>query len=221
MFAKFRTRRIIQTWFRKLFWNQCCDAVQNLPWTVAFSNFYVFHSTLVTIDNIVTKSKLWNLTLSFPSHFCQRIRQGAVSLCLPSRTNRSLCQTNCSLCRTNRSLCWRCWIVFVIITRSMFMRPVLLHTCFRDSDGLSWVFPSCCLCLMVDIIPVWSKYQSKMPMHEIYIQNNNWYICPVSTWNFWLHPGGKGLSSLKRSIKHLILSQLANYIDLYVLTMMI
>ena len=39
-----------------------------------------------------------------------------------------------------------------------------------------------------------------------YIQNNNWYICPVSTWNFWLHPGGKGLSSLKRSIKHLILS---------------
>ena len=40
------------------------------------------------------------------------------------------------------------------------------------------------------------------------VQNTNWYICPVSTWNFWLHPGGKGLSSLKISIKHLILSQL-------------
>ena len=39
----------------------------------------------------------------------------------------------------------------------MFMRPVLLYSRFRDSDGLSWVFPSCCLCLMVDIIPVWSK----------------------------------------------------------------
>ena len=49
MFAQFRKRRIIRSWFRKLFWNQCCDAVQNLPWTVAFSNFYVFHSTLIYI----------------------------------------------------------------------------------------------------------------------------------------------------------------------------
>ena len=48
-FAWFGTRRIIQSWFQKLFWNQCCDVVQNLPGIFAFSNFYVFHSTLISI----------------------------------------------------------------------------------------------------------------------------------------------------------------------------
>ena len=36
------------SWFQKLFWNQCCDVVQNLPGIFAFSNFYLFHSTLTT-----------------------------------------------------------------------------------------------------------------------------------------------------------------------------
>ena len=45
MFAQFRKRRIIQSWFQNVFWNQCCDVVHNLPWHFAFSNLYVFHPT--------------------------------------------------------------------------------------------------------------------------------------------------------------------------------
>ena len=47
MFAQFRKRRIIQSWFQNVFWNQCCDVVHNLPWHFAFSNLYVFHSILL------------------------------------------------------------------------------------------------------------------------------------------------------------------------------
>ena len=47
MFAQFRKRRIIQSWFQNVFWNQCCDVVHNLPWHFAFSNLYAFHSILL------------------------------------------------------------------------------------------------------------------------------------------------------------------------------
>ena len=60
-----------------MFWNQCCDVVQNLPQTFANSNFNIFHSapesiyffeTLITINtNLITGGIiLINITFQFP-----------------------------------------------------------------------------------------------------------------------------------------------------------
>ena len=59
-FAQNRVRRIIQSWFRKLFLNQCCDVVQNLPPTFLISNFYVFQSTLMHIWTHIWALQIWS-----------------------------------------------------------------------------------------------------------------------------------------------------------------
>ena len=46
-FCQFRKRKMVQSWFQKLFWNQGCDAVLNLAVEFSIWNFYIFHSTLL------------------------------------------------------------------------------------------------------------------------------------------------------------------------------
>ena len=45
-FCQFRKRKMVQSWFQKLFWNQDCDVVSNLVVEIAIYNFDLFHYTL-------------------------------------------------------------------------------------------------------------------------------------------------------------------------------
>ena len=57
--------KFAQSWFRKLFRNQCCDVVS----TFAFSNFYVFHSTLIIL-HLGCRKGLDSLPTSFLDLLC-------------------------------------------------------------------------------------------------------------------------------------------------------
>ena len=46
-FCQFRKRKMVQSWFQKLFLNQGCDAVLNLAVEFSIWNFYIFHYTLI------------------------------------------------------------------------------------------------------------------------------------------------------------------------------
>ena len=46
-FCQFRKRKMVQSWFQKLFWNQDCDVVSNLVVEIAIYNFDLFHSALL------------------------------------------------------------------------------------------------------------------------------------------------------------------------------
>ena len=48
-FCQFRKRKMVQSWFQKLFWNQDCDVVSNLVVEIAIYNFDLFHSALLCI----------------------------------------------------------------------------------------------------------------------------------------------------------------------------
>ena len=46
-FCQFRKRKMVQSWFQKLFWNQDCDVVSNLVVEIAIYNFDIFHTALM------------------------------------------------------------------------------------------------------------------------------------------------------------------------------
>ena len=46
-FCQFRKRKMIQSWFQKLFWYQDCDVVSNLAVEIAIYNFDLFHTALI------------------------------------------------------------------------------------------------------------------------------------------------------------------------------
>ena len=46
-FCQFRKRKMVQSWFQKLFWNQDCDVVSNLAVEIAIYNFDLFHTALI------------------------------------------------------------------------------------------------------------------------------------------------------------------------------
>ena len=48
-FCQFRKRKMVQSWFQKLFWNQDCDVVGNLVVENEIFNFYLFVCFLVCL----------------------------------------------------------------------------------------------------------------------------------------------------------------------------
>ena len=48
-FCQFRKRKMVQSWFRKLFWNQDCDVVGNLVVEIEIFNFCLFVCLLVCL----------------------------------------------------------------------------------------------------------------------------------------------------------------------------
>ena len=57
--CQFRKRKMVQSWFQKLFWNQDYDVVSNLVVEIAICNFDLFHSALMF------KWWSWQLFFSF------------------------------------------------------------------------------------------------------------------------------------------------------------
>ena len=51
---------MVRSEFEKLFWNQCCDVVYNLPDQFDISNFCVFHSALLFMG-LVESSTEWRM----------------------------------------------------------------------------------------------------------------------------------------------------------------
>ena len=48
-FCQFRKRKMVQSWFQKLFWNLDCEVVRNLAVEIAIYNFDLFHSALMAM----------------------------------------------------------------------------------------------------------------------------------------------------------------------------
>ena len=55
------------TLIRKLFCNQCCDAVWNLPWPFAICTFNIFHSALPEVESCCYKDFILNSHHQHPS----------------------------------------------------------------------------------------------------------------------------------------------------------